>query len=54
MTAIELHILNSYDPVFYNHRSEIAVSDVSRKLDSTFCFAPADVLVLKADSIGIF
>ena len=37
MTAIEFHILNSYDPVFYHHRSEIAVSDVIEEAWFNFC-----------------
>lgn len=38
MTAIEFHILNSYDPVFYHHRSEIAVSDVIEEAWFNFLF----------------
>ena len=37
MTAIELHILNCYDPVFCHHRSEIAV-DIIEKAWFNFLF----------------
>ena len=30
MTAIEFHILNSYDPVFCHHRNEIAVDSIEK------------------------
>ena len=36
MTAIEFHILNSYDPVFYHHRGLTSQSDLLSDFQSGF------------------